>query len=154
MHSQLPGREDLWNILTPIYFPGCKRILISNDFYPTLLQYHVKIETQAIKQVTKKGIESVDGTESEYDYIILATGFITDDILQSLPIKGLEGRPIQDIWKKHGVRALFGVGVEDLPNFVMLYGPNTNLAHNSIILMISRSIENGEDIFAVGLRIE
>lgn len=144
MHAQLPGREDLWDILTPTYAPGCKRILISNDFYPTLLQDNVKVETRAIKRVTDKGIEFSDGTESEYDCIILATGFLTGDLLQSLPIKGRRGRTIQDIWKKDGVHAMYGIGLEDLPNFGMLYGPNTNLAHNSIILMIeaqSRYIE-------------
>jgi len=136
MHSQLPDRKDLWKTLTPAYAPGCKRILISNDFYPTLLQENVKVETTAIKRLTPTGIETVDGQEIQYDCIILATGFRTGDLLQSLPISGLGGRAMQEIWKQEGVHALYGIGVEDMPNFSMLYGPNTNLAHNSIILMI------------------
>ncbi len=75
------------------------------------------------------------GEESDYDLIILATGFRTVEFMHPMRITGSAGRSISDIWAKGG-RALHGITVESLPNFGMLYGPNTILAHNSIIIMI------------------
>lgn len=136
MHSQLPGREDLWKKLTPGYAPGCKRILITNDFYPTLLQDNVQVETTAIQQINEHSITLADGRDIQLDCLVLATGFQTNDLLGSFWIMGTEGRSLQARWKDEGVRTLYGLAAEGISNFGMLYGPNTNLAHNSIILMI------------------
>lgn len=136
MQSQLPGREDLWGKITPTYTPGCKRILISNDFYPALLRENVKVETSAIERIAENSIHTTDGMEYQIDCLILATGFQTEDLLSTFSIQGCKSQSLQMKWKQDGVHALYGIGVEDMPNFGMLYGPNTNLAHNSIILMI------------------
>lgn len=136
MHTQLPGREDLWKKLTPDYVPGCKRILITNDFYPTLLQDNVHVETAGIQRFDEDGVILAHGRKIELDCIVLATGFETNDFLGSYSIKGTDTRTLQMRWKEEGVQTLYGVLAESMPNFYMLYGPNTNLAHNSIILMI------------------
>ncbi|KAJ5827234.1 hypothetical protein N7447_003997 [Penicillium robsamsonii] len=135
MKSQLPNRPELWDTLTPTYAPGCKRILLTDDYYPALSRENVQLETRGITGITKSGIKVDEEDEQEYDLIILATGFRTVEFMHPIQIYGSNGRSLEDIWK-NGAMALNGVTVEDLPNFGMFYGPNTNLGHNSIILMI------------------
>jgi cation diffusion facilitator CzcD-associated flavoprotein CzcO len=135
MKAQLPNRPDLWEKLTPDYPTGCKRVIISDDIFPALGLPSVTLETNPIEAITPKGVKVKGDKEHEFDLIVLATGFRTVDFMYPVKITGRNGRSISDIWKSHP-RALYGVGVEDLPNFGMLYGPNTNLGHNSIILMI------------------
>jgi hypothetical protein len=134
MKSQLPNRPDLWEKITPNYPPGCKRIIVSDDYFPAFARDNVTLQTDPIEQITENGI-SVDGVEAKYDLIILATGFRTVEFMHPIKVYGSEGRSLSSIWKT-GARALYGVTIESLPNFAMLYGPNTNLGHNSIILMI------------------
>lgn len=134
LKSKLPDRPDLQEKLTPNYSPGCKRVIISDDYFPTLGRDNVSLNTSSIERVTESGIRTNDG-EEEFDLIILATGFRTVEFMHPIKVVGKDNRELSDIWKD-GARALYGVGVENLPNFAMLYGPNTNLGHNSIILMI------------------
>lgn len=134
MHAQLPERPDLWSKLLPDYAIGCKRVIISDDYLPVFLRENVKLETGHIDKITEKGIVT-DGQEAEYDVIVCATGFKTVEFMHPIEITGSAGRTLGSVWKEGG-EALYGVAVESLPNFGMLYGPNTNLGHNSIILMI------------------
>ncbi|KAJ5527556.1 hypothetical protein N7513_011715 [Penicillium frequentans] len=133
--AQLADHPELWDKLTPNYAPGCKRVIISDDYYPALTRDNVSLETRPITRITERGIEVEGDGEQEYDLIILATGFKTVEFMYPIKVYGANGRPLEDIWKD-GARAYRGVTVEDLPNFGMFYGPNTNLGHNSIILMI------------------
>ncbi|KAJ5494297.1 hypothetical protein N7463_010384 [Penicillium fimorum] len=135
MKSQLSDRPELWDTLTPTYAPGCKRIILTDDYYPTLARENVRLETRGITGITKSGIEVDEEDEQEFDVIILATGFRAVEFMYPIQIYGSNGRSLEDIWK-NGAMAFNGVTVEDLPNFGMLYGPNTNLGHNSIIIMI------------------
>jgi cation diffusion facilitator CzcD-associated flavoprotein CzcO len=126
MHTQLAHKPELWNTLTPDYSPGCKRVIICDDYYPTLGRDNVYLETGRITRITEKGIE-IDGKgEQEYDLIVLATGFKTVDFMYPIQVYGANGRSLGDIWK-NGAMAYLGMTVEDLPNFGMFYGPNTNL---------------------------
>ncbi|EEQ87527.2 monooxygenase [Blastomyces dermatitidis ER-3] len=134
MKKQLPNRPELWEKLVPDYPVGCKRVIISDDYFPTFLRDNVTLETSPITQITKNGIK-VDGAEHEFDVIVLATGFRTVEFMHPIQVYGINGRALSDIWSD-GACALYGITVESLPNFGMLYGPNTNLGHNSIILMI------------------
>jgi hypothetical protein len=134
MKKQLPDRPDLWEKLTPNYAPGCKRIIITDDFYPALAQPHVKIETSPIERVTSAGV-AVEGQAYDFDLLILATGFRTQEFMYPIKVTGTGGRSLEDIWQG-GARAYRGVTVDSLPNFGMMYGPNTNLGHSSFILMI------------------
>lgn len=134
MHAQLPGREDLWEKLIPDYKIGCKRVIISDDYLPTFARDNVKLETGRIDKITEKGIVT-DGHEDEYDVIVCATGFQTVEFMHPIEITGSAGRSLGSVWKEGG-EALYGIMVESMPNFGMLYGPNTNLGHNSIVLMI------------------
>lgn len=137
MMNQLPGS---WNAplrekLTPHYPFSCKRILVSDDYYPTLNQGNVTLETESIKEVTPTGVCMEDGTMHDLDILILATGFRTTNFLYPMKINGADGHCLENAWAK-GASAYLGITVPGLPNFGMLYGPNTNLAYNSLILQI------------------
>ncbi|KAJ5926666.1 hypothetical protein N7516_008439 [Penicillium verrucosum] len=135
MKSQLADQPELWDKLIPNYAPGCRRVLFTDDYYPTLVRENVLLETRGITGITNSSIK-VDGEdEQEHDLIVLATGFKTVEFMHPIRIYGANGRSLEDIWR-NGATAFNGVTVEDLPNFGMFYGPNTNLGHNSIILMI------------------
>ena len=134
MHAQLPDRPDLWDALQPNYSIGCKRVIITDDYFPVFLRENVKLETGKIDRITAKGIVT-DGKEEDFDVIVLATGFRTVEFMHPIDITGSAGRSLASIWKGGG-QALYGIFTESLPNFGMLYGPNTNLGHNSIVLMI------------------
>ncbi|GME64216.1 Flavin-containing monooxygenase-like protein [Neofusicoccum parvum] len=130
-----PDRPDVWARLTPPYAPGCKRVIISDDYFPALARDNVALETRPIARVTAAGVEVEGGPEEPYDLLVLATGFRTVEFMHPIEIEGARGRPLSDVWR-NGAEAYLGVVVEDLPNFGMFYGPNTNLGHNSIVLMI------------------
>lgn len=140
MKQQLPNQPELWQRLTPNYSPGCKRVISSDDYYPALGQANCVLETRPITRITSSGIEVEDGDgggrdSTAFDLIVLATGFRTIEFMHPIRVTGRHGRALSDIWAG-GARALYGTTVEDLPNFGMFYGPNTNLGHNSIVLMI------------------
>ncbi|WP_332662763.1 flavin-containing monooxygenase [Aeromicrobium sp.] len=121
--------------LTPDYPIGCKRILFSNEFYPALAQDNVDVVTHAITSVTPKGVVDADGTEHEVDAIIYATGFDTQDFLQSIDITGTRGQKLATQWAD-GAHAYLGMYVPNFPNLFVTYGPNTNLGGGSIIFML------------------
>ncbi|KAE8355467.1 hypothetical protein BDV28DRAFT_146140 [Aspergillus coremiiformis] len=135
MQTQLRDKPGLWAKLVPNYSSGCKRIILSDDYFAALNRDHVHLETRPIQRVTGYGIETADGDLREYDLIIVATGFRSVEFMYPIQVYGQNGRPLSEVWKD-GASAYYGVTVEDLPNFGMLYGPNTNLGHNSIIVMI------------------
>lgn len=126
LETQLADKPELWKTLTPDYAPGCKRVIITDDYYPTLARDNVDLETRHINRITKNGIEIEGAGVKEFDFIVLATGFKTVDFMYPIQVYGANGRPVGDVWKD-GARAYYGVTVEDMPNFGMFYGPNTNL---------------------------
>ncbi|KAF5536882.1 monooxygenase [Fusarium phyllophilum] len=138
MQTHLPDRPDLWEKLTPNYPPGCKRVLLSDNYYPTLRLPDVTLETRHIDRITATSVVVREGTqerEIDLDLIIFATGFQAKDFLHGINVQGVGDQTLSSKWA-NGASALYGVTVDTLPNFGMLYGPNTNLGHNSIILMI------------------
>lgn len=125
--------------LTPDYPIGCKRILVSDDYYQALMRPNVELVTQAVSTVTAKGVRTADGAEHACDVLVYGTGFITTDFIQPVEIVGAGGRTLTQAWKD-GAEAYLGVTVAGFPNLFMLYGPNTNLGHNSIIVMIEAQV--------------
>lgn len=121
--------------VTPDYTPGCKRLLISNDYYPALARTNVEVVTEAIAEVTAKGVRTQDGTEREVDAIIFGTGFKVQDPIPPKTIYGKGGVDLAEAWKG-GPEAYLGLAVAGFPNFFMLMGPNTGLGHNSMVFMI------------------
>jgi cation diffusion facilitator CzcD-associated flavoprotein CzcO len=129
------GDPALRKILIPDYPIGAKRILIHDDFYPALNRPNVEVVAERIERITPDGVRTADGKTRELDAIILATGFETNPFLAPMHVEGLGGRRLEDDWAD-GARAYYGLTVSGYPNFFMLYGPNTNLGHNSIIFMM------------------
>jgi cation diffusion facilitator CzcD-associated flavoprotein CzcO len=125
--------------LTPTYEIGCKRVLISDDYYQTLIKPNVEVVTEGVKEITPDGVRTADGAEHRCDVLIYGTGFITTDFISPVEITGLDGRTINEAWKD-GAEAYLGVAVTGFPNLFLLYGPNTNLGHNSIIFMIEAQV--------------
>lgn len=125
--------------LTPTDPMGCKRILMSNDWYPALQLPQVEVVTDRIAEVRPHSVVTVDGTEREVDTIVLGTGFAATEFLAPMRITGRGGRDLHEQWKG-GASAYLGTVVPGFPNFFVLYGPNTNLGHNSIIVMLEAQV--------------
>lgn len=125
--------------LTPDYPIGCKRILVSDDYYQTLVKPNVEVVTEAVREVNPAGVRTGDGAEHACDVLIFGTGFITTDFISPVRITGRQGLTINEAWKD-GAEAYLGVTVAGFPNLFLLYGPNTNLGHNSIIVMIEAQV--------------
>ena len=138
LHRQVPD-AGLRARLTPDYPIGCKRILLSNEYLATMVKPNVNLVTQGIRRITADGIETTDGQHHAVDAIIYGTGFAATEFLAPMTITGREGRELNDVWRQ-GAQAYLGMTVPGFPNFFMLYGPNTNLGHNSIIYMLESQI--------------
>ena len=121
--------------LTPTYRFGCKRVLISNDWYPALQRENVDVVTDRIEAITPRGVRTADGTEREVDALILGTGFRVNEYLSAIRITGRGGIDLNDEWRK-SLRNYLGISVSGFPNLFLLMGPNTGLGHNSMIFMI------------------
>ena len=129
-------REKLW----PTYPIGCKRIIIADDYYPALVRPNVTLETTAIAGIEEQGIRTKDGTLHEFDVIVFGTGFETETLLGVSDIKGRGGKSLRETWKPVP-EAYLGITVSGFPNLYVLYGPNTNLGHNSILNMIEAQVD-------------
>jgi cation diffusion facilitator CzcD-associated flavoprotein CzcO len=125
----------LQHALTPDYPIGCKRILISNDYYAALCRPNVELVTSPIERATKEALVTKDGVRRNVDAVIYGTGFTSTDFLAPMTIVGRRGLDLNDAWRS-GAEAYLGVAVSGFPNLFLLYGPNTNLGHNSILFMI------------------
>lgn len=127
--------EALRRKLTPSYQIGCKRILLSSDYLATMARPNVSLHTTPIARITAEGVQTTDGQVHAADTLIFGTGFAATEYLAPMKITGRQGRDLNDAWR-HGASAYLGIAVPGFPNFFMLYGPNTNLGHNSIIYML------------------
>jgi len=130
---------ELRERLTPGYRIGCKRILISNTYYPALQQPNAEVVTDAIARFTPRGIVTADGRERELDTVILGTGFHVTDMPAAEWIRGRDGRSLAEVWQG-SPQAHLGTAVAGFPNLFLLVGPNTGLGHNSIVFMIESQL--------------
>ncbi len=121
--------------LTPNYQLGCKRVLVSDDFYPSLNRSNVELVTETIKEVREQSIVTEDGTERPVDVLIYGTGFRATEPLIGCRVVGRGSVEIHDAWQKR-MSAYLGITVSGFPNLFILLGPNTGLGHNSVVLMI------------------
>lgn len=125
--------------LTPDYPIGCKRILFTDDFYPALTRSNVTLETSRIVEIVPEGVVTAGGRH-HLDVLIFATGFETSDWNWSMDVVGEGGRRLADQWSD-GPEAFYGILVAGFPDMFVLYGPNTNLGHNSITFMLERQVD-------------
>ncbi len=121
--------------VTPAYRFGCKRVLISNDWYPTLQRDNVDLITDRIEAITPRGVRTAAGVEREVDALILGTGFRVTEYISAIRITGRAGLDLNEEWRR-SLRNYLGISVSGFPNLFLLMGPNTGLGHNSMIFMI------------------
>jgi cation diffusion facilitator CzcD-associated flavoprotein CzcO len=125
--------------LKPSYELGCKRVLVSDDFYPALTRPNVELVTDGIAEVREHSIVTADGVERPVDVLIFGTGFRATEALIGIRLVGRGGVEIHDAWRER-MSAYLGVTVAGFPNLFLLLGPNTGLGHNSVVLMIEAQV--------------
>lgn len=138
MEAQVPD-PALREKLKPSYRMGCKRILLSDDFYPAITQENVEVITDRISEVRPNSIVTADGVERACDTIIFATGFHVTDMPMAEHVYGRGGQSLADAWSA-GPQAYLGTTVAGFPNLFLLIGPNTGLGHTSMIFMIESQL--------------
>ncbi len=126
--------EKLRARLTPNYPIGCKRVLLSDDYYPALARENVALITDPIARIVPEGIKLKTGDIIKADIIVYATGFKATEFLPGLELEGLNTAKLSK-WRARP-RAYKGLVLENMPNAFFLLGPNTGLGHASMILMI------------------
>lgn len=124
--------------LTPDYRLGCKRVLQSNEYYPTFMRSNVGLNTDGIAEITPEGVVDANGVLHEADVIIYGTGFHVVDAFDYLDIKGRDGVDLAAQFREGGVETYMGIMVHRFPNLAFMLGPNTALGHNSVVFMIEQ----------------
>jgi cation diffusion facilitator CzcD-associated flavoprotein CzcO len=123
---------ELRRKVTPSDEIGCKRIMLTDDWYPTLTKPNVELVVEGVEAVTATGVRDATGNERPADVIVLATGFASHAFVAPMEIAGRGGRTLAEEWG--GVpRAYLGLTVPDFPNMFLLYGPNTNGGTGSVV---------------------
>jgi cation diffusion facilitator CzcD-associated flavoprotein CzcO len=143
IRDQVPDPE-LRRKVTPDYTVGCKRVLISNDYYPTLMQPNVELVTDGIREVRATSVVTADGTEREVDTIIFGTGFRVTEPPAADIVRGRGGVNLAETWNG-SMEAYLGTTISGFPNLFFLVGPNTGLGHNSIVFMIESQLNYALD---------
>ena len=139
LRRQVRDRE-LRRTLTPDYVVGCKRMLLTNAWYPALTSANVELITEGLEEIRGRILVGSHGTEREVDAIIFATGFTPTDPPIAHALRGTDGRTLAEAWDG-SPQAYLGTTVAGFPNLFFMYGPNTNLGHNSIIYMLESQYE-------------
>jgi cation diffusion facilitator CzcD-associated flavoprotein CzcO len=130
---------ELRRLLTPHFTLGCKRLLLSNTYYPALQEPNAEVVPHAVREITPNGVIGADGVEREVDTIIFGTGFHVTDPPIAARVRGADGRSMADRWKG-SPRAYLGTSVAGFPNFFQLIGPNTGNGHTSAIVLIEAQL--------------
>jgi len=126
---------QLRKILTPDYEIGAKRILFTDHYFDALSRSNVALKHQQLKAIDANGVVQKNGQSESYDVIIYGTGFKTNPFLSGIEIEGARGYKLHEVWG-NGAHAYMGVMTHGFPNLFMMFGPNTNLGHTSIIIML------------------
>lgn len=127
--------------LTPKYLLGCKRIILSDDYYPALQEANVELVGGGAREIRPHGVVGNDGTEHPADVLVLCTGFHVTEPPFARWITGRDGHTLSDVWKP-SMKAHVGTTVYGFPNLFVLQGPNTGLGHSSVVLIAEAQVEH------------
>jgi cation diffusion facilitator CzcD-associated flavoprotein CzcO len=125
--------------LTPDYAPGCKRLLITNEWYPALQRPNVELITEPVARLEGRRVIAASGAAREADVVIFATGFAATEFVAPMKIFGRRGAELGAAWKQ-GAATHLGISVAGYPNAFLIVGPNTGLGHNSLVFMIEAQV--------------
>ncbi|MFD7712744.1 flavin-containing monooxygenase [Streptomyces sp. NPDC059786] len=125
--------------LTPDYRIGCKRILLSNAYYPALAQPNVDVVASGLDRIEGSTLVGADGSTAEADVIVFGTGFHVTDMPIAERVVGADGRTLAEVWRS-GMKSLRGATAAGFPNWMTIIGPNTGLGNSSMILMIESQL--------------
>ncbi|MEO9270288.1 NAD(P)/FAD-dependent oxidoreductase [Serratia ureilytica] len=126
--------------LTPDYEIGCKRVLLSNDYYPTFLRNNVTLENTALESIEGDNVIAASGARFKLDVLILCTGFEAATPPYATLVHGSDGRSLAEHWES-GMEANASTTVNGFPNLFIINGPNSGLGHNSIVYIIESQVE-------------
>jgi cation diffusion facilitator CzcD-associated flavoprotein CzcO len=132
---------DLRRKVTPIDEIGCKRVMLTDEWYPALTRSNVSLVADRIERVTPGGVRTADGVERPADVLVLATGFKTHGFVTPMEITGREGMSLSEHWSS-SPRAYLGLSVPAFPNMFLIYGPNTNGGTGSVIYTIEAGVQH------------
>ncbi|MFE3193408.1 flavin-containing monooxygenase [Nocardia sp. NPDC059240] len=142
--------------VTPNFRIGCKRMLISNEYYPAISRDNVDVVTDGIKEIRANAVVTKDGTVREVDAIIVATGFHVTDSPVYDTVSGRDGRTLAEVFDAIGQQGYKGSAIHNYPNMFFMLGPNVGLGHTSMVFMIESQInyiaDAVEQIDKLGLR--
>jgi cation diffusion facilitator CzcD-associated flavoprotein CzcO len=131
--------RELRRRVTPTDHVGCKRVMLTDAWYPTLARPNVALLSEGIEAITPGGVLGRDGVERAADVLVLATGFKSHEFVAPMEITGRDGRTLAEAWDPVA-RAYLGVTVPGFPNLFLLYGPNTNGGTGSVVSTLESSI--------------
>ena len=131
--------ETLRAKLTPNYVMGCKRVLISNEYYPAVVKNNAEVIIDAIEEINATGVVTNNGQQRNVEAIIIATGFQAAEEVSRFTVKGRNGIDLNEAWRE-GAEAYLGTTVAGFPNMFLVVGPNTGLGHSSMLLMIEAQV--------------
>ncbi|MCA9578487.1 MAG: NAD(P)/FAD-dependent oxidoreductase [Myxococcales bacterium] len=141
MHLELQVKDPwLRRQLTPNYRIGCKRVLLSNDYYPALQSPNCKLITWPIVSLSERGVRTAEGVEHLADCVVFATGFEVRKTSTAFPVMGLDGRVLGDEWRA-GAQAYKSMNVSGYPNLHFILGPNSGPGHNSALVYMESQID-------------
>ncbi|RZU31301.1 flavin-containing monooxygenase [Blastococcus saxobsidens] len=143
LHRQVRDPR-LRKALTPDYTIGCKRILISNDYFPAVAAPNAELVTAGIQEVRPHSVVAKDGVERPTDTIVLATGFHVTDLPIAEKIRGRDGRSLAEVWE-NGMVSNRSATVAGFPNMFLLVGPNVGVGHTSMVYMIESQVAYVDD---------
>lgn len=150
MHRAVKG-PVLRAKLTPDYTVGCKRVLISDTYYPAMAQPNVSVVTHGVREITPQGVIDKQGVAHDVDVLIYGSGFAVKDLPYSHVVHGRDGQTLADAWQG-SPKSLAGTTVHGFPNLFLLHGPNVGLGHSSVIFMLEAQIEHVLSAIAIADR--
>ena len=131
--------KDLRAKMIPDYPMGARRVLLSDKIYPAFARQNVEVVTEGIERFTAEGVQTTDGRKRDHDLVVYATGFYSNPFLKEIDVIGENGHSLREHWVD-GATAYMGVMTAGFPNLFILYGPNTNTGHSSIIYKLENQV--------------
>lgn len=131
---------ELRRKLTPNYRAACKRLVVSNEFYPAISRPNADVVVEGIERIEPKGVRTRDGVLHELDVLVLATGFKPHNFMRPMNVVGQDGLQLNDLWARTA-RAHRTIAIPGFPNLFMVIGPNSPFGNFPLIQVSEAQID-------------